>query len=230
MGYGENPGPSVQPDFDILRSTRLYRPGTGNPDFSFSTGQWAPAIDRLLAAKYAFLPSRYSTEGYLFRGMQTGAKAGLSRRCFGHFKGDDELCMVEQAMGVFFLTHEISDAVTVSRLFDNAADGCILALKAETFNNHLDNYRAAVLGIGDGGIVFRYPFITESLAASSIDYLFVTTSFDKEEEIPVPPAAGMISLEGDTRRELETDLETRFDRLGIAPAIPVPGTLFPRSS
>lgn len=228
MGFKENPDSILQRNFEKLCSTRLYRPGITNPDFSFSTRQWAKPIDHLLAAKYAFLPSRYFDEGYLFRGMQTGAKKCIAGQSFGHFDGDDELCMVEQAMAIYFLTHEISDAVSVSRLFENSIDGCIIAIKAKIFNDYLDSRKAAVLGIGDGGIVFRYPFITSPLTVSEVAYLFVTPSFKGQNNIASPVTNRIIPVEGHTRKELENNLVHQFNRLGITPAYPIVSDIYPR--
>lgn len=230
MTLKENPGQCAPRDLETLRATRLYRPGTNSPDFSFATGLWAKAIDRLLAAKYSFLPSRYTDNGYLFRGMQHGTAESINGFCFGHFDGDDELSRVERAMGVYFLTHEISDAVTVSRLFEYPRDACIIAVKAKVFNDCLDEYRAAVLGVGDGGIVFRYPFLTLPLAAVQIDCLFVAPDFKYGNKPPETPAGKIVSVAGSTRKELETALTQQCQRLGIAPATPVPSTLFPRTA
>lgn len=214
--------------FDRLRSTQLYRPGVDNPDFSYSSGQWTTPIDRLLAARYSFLPFRYSNNGYLFRGMQTGAGNSITNNTFGYFAGDDELCLVEQSMNVFFLTQDISDAITVSRLFECPDDGCIIAIRAKFFNDCLENHSAAVLGIGDGGMVFRYPFITSFLVTNQIDYIFLSEKFRMENSLLPRLAEKIKCVTGNTRKELETCLGNEFRRLGIRPASPVPSTRYPR--
>ena len=228
MTTRENPGQCVQQRLKTLRATRLYRPGTNSPDFSFTTGRWAKAIDDLLAAKYAFLPCRYTDDGYLFRGMQRGAEQSIAGGRFGHFDGDDELSRVERAMDVYFLTHEISDAVTVSRFFENPRDACIIAVRAKLFNGGLDEYRAAVLGVGDGGIVFRYPFLTTPIAGAQLGHVFVGREFNYESEVAKTVAGKIVSVAGNSRKELETILAQQCRQLGIRPATPVPSALFPR--
>lgn len=207
------------PNLDYLLQTQLYRPGKKNIETDFSSGYWSTSIDFLLAAGYSFFPCHYENEGYLFRGMQTGLGQSLTAGRFGYFDGDDEMCSVEQAMDICFLTNEISDAVTVSRLYDSSADAAILAIKASVFHSYLNDGKAAVLAIGDGGIVFRYPFLTNSLSEKDVTWIFTT-----DKRVNRQSTAGLsdriITLQGDNRKILEAELKALMQNLGIRQATP----------
>lgn len=205
----------AQLDLQYLRGTQLYRPAPGGPRIGNADG-WAGPIRRLLAAGYAFLPGGYGDEGYLFRGVQTDLDTALTRGCFGHFHGEDEMAAVERAMGVFFLTSDPSDAVTVSRLPAQPRWGGILAVPAALFNERRERGEAAVLGVGDGGLVFRYPLLTTPIDAADVVCLFLGPGC-------VVPAASawrdrVVRLTGSTRRELEDSLQQDMARRGITPA------------
>lgn len=160
-------------DLKRLTATQLYQPARVDPDPAFTTGSWAAPIDRLLAAGYSFQGCRYNDRGHLFRGMESGLSEALANGRFSHFHGHHEMAAVEQAMGILFLTHEVSDAVTAAGLRQSHPDSALIVLRSELFNHELDARRAAVLAIGDGGIVFRYPFLTRSLADADIAHILV---------------------------------------------------------
>lgn len=214
----------TQLDLDYLRGTQLYRPAPGGCRTG-SAGGWAGAIHDLLAAGYAFLPGGYG-DGYLFRGMQAGLDAALARGRFGRFHGEDEMAAVERAMGVYFLTSDPSDAVTVSRLTAGPRWGGILAVPATLFNERRERGAAAVLAVGDGGLVFRYPFLTDPIDAADVACLFLAPG----SEVPEAPAwrARCVCLSGSTRRDLEDSLWRHMARRGITPASPAAGGPCPR--
>jgi hypothetical protein len=217
----------AQLDLDYLRGTQLYRPAPGGPRAGSAFG-WAGPIRRLLAAGYAFLPGGYADGGYLFRGMQVDLDTALARGRFGHFQGEDEMAAVERAMGVYFLTSDPSDAVTVSRLPESPRWGGILAVPAALFNARREGGAAAVLGVGDGGLVFRYPLLTAPLDAADVACLFLAPGCAD----PATPVwrDRIVRLSGSTRGELEDSLRLHMARRGIAPASFVAGGPCPRLS
>ena len=79
-------------------------------------------------------------------------------------------------MNIYFITHELSDALTVSGLKHGNPEGGILVFPASLFNEALSKKTAAVLAIGDSGMVFRYPFITKKLLIHDLSRLIVTDS------------------------------------------------------
>ena len=208
------------PDLEFLDRTRLYRPLRSRTESVIAGNRWSPIINSLLAAGYSFMPCRFSDDGWLFRGLQSGLDHGCGTGSFGYFDGNDEMAGVEQAMGVYFLTNELSDAMTVSRLYDSPPDGGIVALHASVFNQSLDDGRAAVLAVGDGGIVFRYPFLTAPLEMTDIARVFVTRPAADRLASAGRPADGITVLQGRDRRELETSLQEAARHLGISAAMP----------
>lgn len=210
----------MQPDLDYLRTTQLYRPGRRTPAVIRPSGGWAPAVTGLLAAGYSFLPCSFA-DGYLFRGMDSGLGAALAAGSFGWFDGADELAAVERAMGVYFLSSEPADAISVARLASHPADAAVLAIPADLFGRHLENGAAAVLAIGDGGLVFRYPLITAPVAAPEVSRLFVAS--DSAATVPAAWRERLVNLGTGTRRELENRLAAALHEYGMVPARPVPG-------
>jgi hypothetical protein len=215
-----------RPDLEFLLTTQLYRPGridtAGEPD---GCG-WDIRLEHLLAAGYSFIPGGYSRDGYLFRGMQSGLRSALAGDRFGWFDGTDEMCRVERAMGVYFLTSEVSDAVTVSRLFQHPADAGIVVVRAALFHDCLEAGEAAVLAVGDGGMVFRYPLLTRPVTRADVACVFTSRAF-------APAAAEdregiIVTLAGSTRKELERELVSELSARGLKPAFPVTVRSYPR--
>ena len=215
-------------DLELLHNTVLYRPGVREPDYSYCSNRWARPIDHLLAARYTFLPCRYSSPGHLFRGMQTGITTALRTGSFGYFDGDDELCAVERTMEVFFITHELSDAITVSALHTGISDGGIVVMKSGLFNRSLAAGKAAVLGIGDGGIVFRYPFLCEPLSSEMIDCVLMNASSIQSIPTHLQESCRLIPIPGNTKAELEREMIESCGRLGLLNATPQPWPDYPR--
>jgi hypothetical protein len=215
-------------DFARLRDFPLYQPGTANPDPDFSTGRWAEAIDRLLAARYPFHPCRYSDDGVLFRGLAGGLKTALNTERFGHCESSQRMSEVERIMGVYFVSSELSDALSLTALHENPVDAGILVFRARVFNRRLDACAAAVLAIGDSGVVFRYPFLTEPLTLADIDYLLVPPAA-RDALKPVPPALNdrLLVVPPGSREATERRIAERFRHYGIAAATPEATTHYP---
>jgi|GEM_PF-3681877 len=210
----------MQPDLDYLQTTRLYRPGRRTPAVTRPSDCWAPAVTGLLAAGYSFLPCSFA-DGYLFRGMDTGLGAALAAGSYGWFDGADELAAVEQAMGVYFLSSEPADAISVARLASHPADAAVLAIPANLFDRRLEAGAAAVLAIGDGGLVFRYPLITAPVPALEVSCLFVASD-TAAAMVPAAWRERLVNLGTGTRRELEDRLAAALHGRGMHPARPVP--------
>lgn len=133
-------------------------------------------------------------------------------------------------MNIFFLTHEISDALTVSKLFDGRFDGGIIALRSTVFNDFLQRGEAAVLGIGDAGIVFSYPLLTRSIPESDVEYVFVNSTFIPESTLAACASDKLVTVSGRTRRAVENDLNEKMQKLGIYAASPVRCETYPARS
>ena len=238
-----------------LTTTYAYntRPG-GARSLSVSSG-WAPKIDCLLAEDYQFLGFRFSDNGYLFRGMSRGLANALIAGYFGFFQDPRSLCSLERALNVLFISHELSDAVYVSRLWEARTDSVILVVRSELFNSMWDVKRAAVLGFAEPGMVFKYPFLVDPFPLGNVAYFIVhpsmRTRFDQlicEKDI----APGLRKLknaltnrhgtgiysriiapavESDprlTRSKVEDAIQEVLRSLGVTNAQPIPTGTYPR--
>jgi len=214
------------PDLEYLLTTQLYRPGRRDMADEPAGCGWDTPIEHLLSAGYSFISGDYSRDGYLFRGIQSGLRAALAGEYFDWFDGADEMSRVEQAMGVWFLTSEVSDAVTASRLHEQPADGGVLAIPAALFHDCLDRGEAAVLAVGDGGMVFRYPLLTRPVATANVACIFASPAF--EPGVAEVREHRLVTLAGITRTELERELASHLVARGLSPASPVPARSYPR--
>ncbi len=135
---------------------------------------WADAINRMIDQRYAFIAMEYENSGYLFRGMNSGLFNALLNNQFWHFSGDDRGAHLEKDLEVLLLSQDFSDALTVSKLWEQNLDACIIAVKSEIFNRALHDKKAAMMATAEPGVVFKYPFLTKSLTLDDIDYLIVS--------------------------------------------------------
>ena len=187
---------------------------------------WDTPIEHLLAAGYSFIPGSYNRDGCLFRGIESGLRAALDGGYFDWFDGANKMSRVEQAMGVWFLTSEISDAMTVSRLHEQPTDGGVLAIPAALFHDCLNRGEAAVLAVGDGGMVFRYPLLTRPIATADAACIFTSPAF--EPGVADDLEHRIVTLTGSTKSELEQELALHLTARRMSPASPVPVRSYPR--
>ncbi|MDX1607348.1 MAG: hypothetical protein R3202_14240, partial [Candidatus Competibacterales bacterium] len=154
----------------------------------------------------------------------TGLAAALAAGRFGHFAGRNRMCEVERAMGVWFVSHELSDAVTVSRLHEGPDDGAILVLPAFLFEAERQRRAAAVLAVGDSGIVFRYPLLARPLMIDE-PALIVVPQADRQWPQALRPRIRVV--EPGPRPEFETRLRACLQQAGFTPAVPAASGLRP---
>ena len=108
------------------------RPGTDRARAAASG--WHPQIDRLLADDYQFLGYRYTGAGCLYRGVSAGLDATLVNRVLGTYDDGRPLCRLEGELGVCLVSHDLSDALSVARLWEgHDTDAAVFVLPAETF-------------------------------------------------------------------------------------------------
>ena len=214
-------------DLAFLNTTFLYRPKRIEPWQTEAQCSWATPIGDLLAAGYSFLPVRYSDNGYLFRGMKTGTGYPMGQDHFGHFSSQNELSSVEKAMGIYFLTHELADAVSIAYNNSIGSNGFILLIKSSYFNDQLENRMAAVLGIGDGGMVFKYPFLSAPVPLTEIEFIVTDLDTGCISQLPVDIQHKILQVRGNTRTEFEANTWTLLDLLGVVPCVPVPSQTSP---
>lgn len=135
---------------------------------------WSDAINRMIEQRYAFLDLQYEDDGYLFRGMSCGLYEALLDNKFWHYPGDDRGCHFEKELNVLLVSQDFSDAFTVSSLWEQSSDACILIFKSKIFNTELNNKNAAMMATAEPGVVFKYPFLCDPLTLQNISYLIVS--------------------------------------------------------
>lgn len=138
---------------------------------------WSCAINRMIDQRYAFLGLQYKEDGYLFRGMSMGLSDAVSNNQFWHCAGDEHGNSLEQELDVLFVSQDLSDALTVSRLWETQWDACIVIFKSNIFNNALINKNAAMMATAEPGVIFKYPFLCQALSLSDIENIIVSTQF-----------------------------------------------------
>ena len=189
---------------------------------------WHEKIDELLERDYAFLGYRYSKEGSLFRGISTGLAESLATDRWKPYGDNRPLCQLEQELGVYLLSHDLSDALSVARLWQNPHDAAVFVFPSACFNAQWEARRAAVLGFAEPGVVFKYPFLVDPLSLDEISTIVVAPAavagLDCPHKLMVLP-----ELQSGDRSQTESAvIEVLRDR-GITAATLVATDCFPRT-
>jgi len=190
-----------------------------------SRSGWHEKIDELLNLDHSFLGFRYGDAGVLFRGLPSGLAANLASGRWLPSADPGPLGCLERQLGVFLLSHDLSDALTVARLWEGHADGGVMIFSAAEFNSRWRNAAAAMLGFAEPGVVFKYPFLVEALAMDAVGTIVVATrshGVSDPRVVRPPPARGA------DRGEVERWMLEMLDSRGLRPARPVATDRYPR--
>lgn len=185
---------------------------------------WSNAINQMIDQRYAFLDLQYHETGYLFRGMSTGLFDALLEQQFWHYAGDDRGSHFEKELNVILVSQDFSDALTVSKLWENNSDACIIIFKSNIFNNALAEKNAAMMATAEPGVVFKYPFLCQPLLLSEIEYIVVSAELlaslsNKSEQRKIDQADKVLSIFHQFRLEnkiIEIDMSVvSFERTAV---------------
>ncbi|MGE0485651.1 MAG: hypothetical protein AB7Q81_16010 [Gammaproteobacteria bacterium] len=193
---------------------------------------WSESFARLVERDYAFLPLTYAAPGWLYRGIDRGLSALLAGEELELNAGEHALAALEREAGVLFVSQDVSDALSVTRLWEARADAAILAIRAAAFAQAHDEGRAAVLGFADPGVVFRYPAFAAPLAASVASHVFVHADVAPGETVSAAsdgPRVVAVRAAGGGREAFAAALAGALERHGIVAARPRPATRWPRA-
>ncbi|NNM01192.1 MAG: hypothetical protein HKO62_10615 [Gammaproteobacteria bacterium] len=207
-------------DFSRLEHTRLYRPSRRPPYRPLGGRGWAPAVENLLAAGYSFLAERFDPAGCLFRGVYVNAQGAFVPGCADGAAAGSELALVEQVMGVSFVSHELSDALHGAGQAPPDALAAIAVLPAALFETRRRQGAAAVLAIGDSGLVFRYPFLTDP--PQPADCQLLMTCGPVPEGLRAAATAPIVALPTGARAEAERAAQAHLAERGLLAAAPRP--------
>lgn len=169
-------------------------------------GQWHPGIERLVREGYAFMPGGYVGPGCLYRGLSVDLQTSLTSRQFGISHGAHSLEALEREAQVVFVSQDLSDALSVSRMWEQPESAAILVIDARAFAAAHARGEAAVLAFADPGVVFRYPFFATAIA------------LDWVRAVIVHPRAGGVVDRTDGRTVVLAPPVDRFDRHAIEAA------------
>ncbi len=216
-------------DISPLLDFFLYRPTRPEFDRQFCSGEWGEVIDHLMAAGYAFKKEQFNVDGFLFRGMDCGLEVALQQQQFGHLSGLADMSRAEQIMQIYFVTHELSDAVTAARLFEIRQDNAVLVFKASLFNYALNLKEAAILEIGDMRVIFRYPFLTAPLTANDLDCIIVKETARHQVQTLCPSLVEkLLVVQEGSRDQIQKFIVEELEKREITAAVPEPSAIIPR--
>ncbi|MCG3202268.1 MAG: hypothetical protein NFCOHLIN_02149 [Gammaproteobacteria bacterium] len=186
---------------------------------------WHGKIDELLRLDHSFLGYRYSDSGVLFRGLPRGLTANLRAGRWLPSVEAGPLGSLERQLGVYLLSHDLSDALTVARIWASLEDAAVMIFPAAEFNRRWGSATAAMLGFAEPGVVFKYPFLVEPLPMHAVDSIVVSTRCDgvNDPRVVRPPAA-IGAVRGPLERWILEQLESR----GLCPAHPEATDRYPR--
>lgn len=166
-----------------LNTAYAYNTRPGARSAETVTSGWDPTIDRLLAQDYQFLGCTYAGGGCLFRGVSAGLDAALVDRRLGRYEDERPLCRLEAELGVYLISHDLSDALSVARLWDSGdSDAAVFVLSAQSFADAWEARRAAVLGFAEPGVVFKYPFLVEPPVLEQVELVLVSPALRSRYE------------------------------------------------
>ena len=160
--------------FDTRTTAYAWNNRPGTDVVPREQSEWCARIESLLCQDYTFLGIYYEPDAFLFRGMASAVGDVLSGGCVGHFDSEHALSLLERQLGVYFVSHEISDAIATARPWERRHDWAIVVLPSARFTAEWKQRRAAVMGFAEPGVVFRYPILTEPVPISDIAAMIVS--------------------------------------------------------
>ncbi|MGE0383678.1 MAG: hypothetical protein AB7Q97_03055 [Gammaproteobacteria bacterium] len=125
-------------------------------------------IARLRVAGHVLLDETFGTDGVFFRALATGFDAGLEAGAFAFNDGAHPLCALERELGVYLVSHVLSDALAIARPWEDPPDAAILVIPARHFAAAAGNRRAGMLAFAEPGVVFRYPFLVDPVPLAEV--------------------------------------------------------------
>ncbi len=157
----------------------------GSTDEKLILTDWHHKINELLSKGYSFLPLIYDEGGILFRGMQSSILQSLLSDHFINFSSSNPHSALEKELDIYFVSHELSDALTVARIWEESNDSGLICFSTSYFREEHENKNAAVMAFSEPGFVFNYPFLTQGLKTENLlaIYLNPTTYNHLNEQL-----------------------------------------------
>jgi hypothetical protein len=135
------------------------------------------------------------------------------------------LSELENELGVMFCSQDLSDAMSVSRIWEGG-DAAIVVFGVEVFLQEVAGKRAAVIGFAEAGILFRYPFLERPLLCEEVTVVIRPHCAPCSEVAPLQVALPP-SVLGD-RAASEQAVWDILARYALKPAVVRYGGEYPR--
>lgn len=193
-----------------------------SPQASVGQGRWSEKIQRLITADYAFTGLCYADGGLLFRGMSSGLAAGLRGGSLGLFEDGNPHARLEQQLAVYFVSQDLSDAITCARLWEDVDDAGVLVLDTRVFNAAYAAGDAAMMQFAEPGVVFDYPLFTNPFSVEQIHSIFVNATtyetLSTMQLIAAHPTLDIVRVAAGDRASIERLINDRLvaDKAGKA--------------
>lgn len=187
---------------------------------------WSDRIIRLVQEDYSFTGKRYPEEGILFRGMSRTFMQSFVDNSFGRYSDHNPHAELENELDVIFVSHDLSDAITCSRLWQPDDDAAIMLFPTRVFNQRYDQYQAAMMLFAEPGVVFYYPMLCEPLKLDDCIAIFIhaqhaglSEQVKNEEKVKL--------LQSDNRADIEQEITQWMKDRNYIGASPVDADIFP---
>jgi len=198
---------------------------TASPQAGAGQGRWSETIRRLITADYAFTGLCYTDGGLLFRGMSSGLAAGLRGDSLGLFEDSNPHARLEQQLAVYFVSQDLSDAITCARLWQIVDDAGVLVLDTRVFNAAFEAGDAAMMQFAEPGVVFNYPLFSTPFSVEQIHLIFVNAiTYEKLSSMQLTtayPTLDIVRVEAGDRASIERHIRERLDAAGLKKAATV---------
>ncbi|MBP9838275.1 MAG: hypothetical protein KBC84_06135, partial [Proteobacteria bacterium] len=170
--YSETPvEAALKPEPPLLYATQ---PGTTKlpPDFD----SLDPKIQTLIKRGYYLSALQFTEGGYIYRAIRSGLREAIKTNAVVNGNFSTTEYDLEADTGVFFVSHEISDATAILASNLDNSDWAIAVFPSQLFNNAVATKTAAVLRFAEGGISFNYPFFCSAPKLSDAAFIIIPSS------------------------------------------------------
>ncbi len=182
-------------------------------------------LAELVARDYAFANLTYPESAVLFRGMSNGLVESILSDRFAAYEDDKPHAELESELGVYFLSHDLSDAITCARIWEAVDDAGIIVMATEIFKQRQQHDAAAMMQFAEPGVVFDYPFLCEPVALAEIELIYINDKthrrLQESIDLPVELAAKLVLIEAEGRAAIETFIQASLHQQGYSKASPV---------
>jgi hypothetical protein len=157
--------------------------------------------------------------------MSSGLAAGLRGDSLGLFEDSNPHARLEQQLAVYFVSQDLSDAITCARLWENLDDAGVLVFDTRVFNAACAAGDAAMMQFAEPGVVFNYPVFSTPFSVEQIHSIFVNPNtyetLSAMQLIAMYPTLDIVRVETGDRASAERHIYERLVAKGLDKAVTV---------